>query len=201
MVPELISGVLSTLDPDYKWMRRRNTHHMYGDTPLDQSLDNKSQTEAIFCDLPPSKLQVPVDFHGWLHEVSIMPPTPPTEVMNYRIEAWRVALDLFVKARDLTITDKRARRRRQHMAKNRKLTLKHQKTDEDLLGEAYLNSQYERNFKGFLMHLDLYRSVPVEFMVAPLPEDDSPFVIASILGKFVTKGAIALPQRAFELAA
>lgn len=111
-VPNLIKAIRSTIDPEYIWFNATNDHHLFWEAEDYPYSPGTPGNPGLFRNLAINKLRAPLDFHGWLHEVTYEPPVPSPEVRAYRIEAWRVARSLFEKARDTTITTKRTRRRR-----------------------------------------------------------------------------------------
>lgn len=118
-VKKLITNVKATIEPEYRWKSLTNdVHHLqwpsnrYADAP-DADLDPQE-----FRNLAVSKLIVPRVFHNWTHHITEPPPVPSDEMMHYRIEAQRVAIELFqtirssrFDSRDKSLTDEELEQR------------------------------------------------------------------------------------------
>jgi len=141
----LVKLVRGTVDPAYDWSSPFNDRHhlqwprrFYVDAPDDKP------NPAEFRHLGIGMVRVPRLFHNWTHLITEPPAMPSFEVMQYRIDAQRVAVSLFEKVREI----KRSSRAR------------------DLGQEAYrafLTEQLYRGFDDFSHQFEIARHQPVEF--------------------------------------
>lgn len=91
---KLIDVVKLTVDTEYVWASSRNdTHHLQWYSALYTNDDTVVDRQA-FRDLMSRKTIVPRTFHNWVHHITEPPPMPSDEVMQYAIDAERVAISL-----------------------------------------------------------------------------------------------------------
>ncbi len=141
-VEKLINLVKTTVDPAFTWKpsEEPNRHHLYwrqGYYPVEPE---NSVNPREFRNLAVNKILIPRIFHNWLHVVTDEPPVPSVEVMHYRIEAQRVALELF----------KSARKSKRLIRLNK-------------LSDAELEERLSRNFEEFSANLERAYAIPEEY--------------------------------------
>lgn len=107
-VSALISLMKSTVEPGYDWHSSFvDVHHLQWPDrwyPRDEQLDRSAHS---FRNLAISKVHVPRVFHNWVHRITEPPLMPSEEVMQYRIDAQRVAIALFRSVRNAKTTARR----------------------------------------------------------------------------------------------
>lgn len=92
---KLIDVVKLTVDSTYKWSSSRNDiHHLQWYSALYENDENSLVDSKAFRDLTSRKTIIPRTFHNWLHHITEPPPVPDPEVMQYSIDAERVAISL-----------------------------------------------------------------------------------------------------------
>ena len=141
----LISVIKSTVDSDYEWPSPFNDrHHVYWPRRFYPRNDGAGLDLYEFDNLGINKVKLPRHFHNWLHLITLPPPMPSLEVMQYRIEAQRVAVSLFKGVVDL----------------------KRQAKELSLHGDVfdgYIEEMLENEFEYFQELIDIGRSQPKEF--------------------------------------
>lgn len=99
LIPDLIAAVDELVDPSFTWPLTNpppDIHHAYWEAAWYPKVSRASIINPrYFRELPVHKVRVPRMFHNWLHLVTIPPKRPSIEVMAYRVEAFRVARQLF----------------------------------------------------------------------------------------------------------
>lgn len=152
---ELISVIKGTVDPSYTWDSPFNDRH-HLQWPRRFYSDDQSGTgpnPAEFRHLGIGVVRVPRYFHNWVHLITVPPPVPSKEVMQYRIDAQRVALNLFEQVREVN-----------HEGRRKSLT--------GVALQAYLLDQLERRFDDFARQVDDAKRQPRDFHV--IRYDDYP---------------------------
>lgn len=190
-IPQLITDVKATVDPDFEWPSALSIHHFYWPSaayPYETGHHN-STSAGTFRNLPLHKGLLPRVFENWLHKVTLPPEVPEAEVMQYRIEAWSIVKDLFKTARETVVHEKLARRRREYIAANPEV-LKVEFNGEDHIGEEYIQLAYEKNFRGWEQIRERHERIPQEFRLIQL--DRPPTEIASSLGKLAVPKSMKL---------
>ena len=105
----LIALMKSTVAPGYEWDSPfTDVHHLQWPNRWYKEMESQETSPDVFRNLAISKVRVPRVFHNWVHKTTEPPEMPSEEVMEYRIEAQRVALSLF---REVKIPKSIARRR------------------------------------------------------------------------------------------
>jgi hypothetical protein len=189
-IPQLIADVKSTVDPSYEWAGGLDVHHFYWYASLyPYTKGDSNQNPAFFRNIPVHKGLVPRSFHEWLHVVTEPPPVPKPEVMQYRIEAWMVARDLFKMARQTVQWEKKQRRRRERVANNPEI-LREEFNGEDQIGEEVMHEVLEKNFRGFERQLERQGRIPEEFRILDI--SGTPKKVATNLGKLVARPSLYL---------
>jgi hypothetical protein len=180
----VIAIAKSTVDPEYKWQKDPDIHHFYwyeGWYP-----DNFVPSNPhVFRNLAIHKGLMPRDCHEWIEKITIPPAVPTASVMQYRIEAWSIAKNLFKSAR-MTIN-------RERQAINRPLTLElHSdvltKSQGSNIDKVWLHKEFERHFNGVLINLGRNANLPPEHRLIDQEKDIDE--IATALGRVVRKKAI-----------
>ena len=170
---ELIRLIKSTVDSSYDWDSPFNDkHHLQWPRRFYPGQHHKGPDPAEFRDLGIGIVRVPRYFHNWTHIIT-EPPTPPKpEIMQYRIDAQRVALSLFESVKFVK-------------QEGRVRLLSGQALRDYMLGEL------ELRFDEFSENLDDAKSQPVEFY--PIDYDSlelkEPFDMVNIADK-IAKEAI-----------
>lgn len=144
---KLITVVKETVEPEYSWSSEMNdVHHLQW--YMAHYRDHKNQNLALnFRELVNRKAYIPRVFHNWLHRITLPPPIPSEEVMNYSIDAQRVAISL-----SQTVSEAVRLTRRKEIS------------------EKILKIRLEQAFEHFNLYLDNAREVPVEFSLLAIEE-------------------------------
>jgi hypothetical protein len=192
----LIELVKSSVDPEYEWPKKLSVHHLYWPAAWYPHLQDAEEpvNPAAFRQLPIHKALLPRVFENWLHQITIPADMPDSEVMQYRIEAWRVAEDLFKMASGVILNEKRSRRRRASVEAG----LVTPKTEDDRIGEDYIVGEFIKDFRGFGYLLERHENLPPEFRLIEL--DGTVSSVAKRLGKIVMPRSLIL-KRAAAIAA
>ncbi len=93
---ELVALAKATVDPSYDWTSRENdVHHLqWAERHYDIASAFVDADTKVFRNLVNRKVYVPRVFHNWVHHITEPSPVPSSEVMQYSIDAQRVALSL-----------------------------------------------------------------------------------------------------------
>jgi len=145
----LVERVKMTVDPEYHWESSYNdTHHLqwhaafYSHFQMSDGVDMQS-----FRELTNRKAYLPRVFHNWIHAVTLPPPIPSNEVMQYSIDAQRVAISL-AKTASLAVRLTRMI----HIPAHR------------------LEERLEQEFEHYNLYIDNARLVPKEFSLLAIEE-------------------------------
>jgi hypothetical protein len=191
-IPQLIQDVKDTIDPSYTWSGPTSDHHLYWPSAAYPRWESPLYIgdPAAFCNLPINIARVPRIFENWLHKITRPSEVPPVEIMAIQVEAWRVATGLFIAARRASIHERRAQRRRTNIA-NGAIQLREEFDGVDILGEEYIQEEFEKNF-GSWQHLQERNSrLPEEFRIHGI-EHSRPEELATALGRIVRPKALYL---------
>ena len=183
-IDRLIADLNKTIDPAYEWPKGLSVHHFYwagNKYPYVRDVTH-AHNPAYFCNLPIHKGLLPRVFENYLHLITEEPPVPDQEVREYRVEAWQVAKDLFKSARKTIQWERRARRRRELVARNPAI-LADEFNGEDIIGEEFMHTMLEKNFHQLERQMHRNARIPREFRL--LDFEASPRTIATALGKLV----------------
>lgn len=192
---QLIEAVKNSIDPSYVWPESLSIHHLYWPAswyPYDDNPDSR-RSAGTFRQLPLHKALLPRVFENWLHVITVPPDVPDSETIQFRIDAWNVAQDLFQTARETIAHEKLARRRRAYVAANPHV-LRADFNGIDKIGEEYIQEEYERNFRGWDQILERYAEIPEEFRLVQI--DQPVEFIAKSLGKLVAPKSLILTRAA-----
>jgi hypothetical protein len=113
VLPEIIlDDVLSTVDPSYKWpMDFCDVHHFVWEKRHYSVMNNGGDTTPHFYrEIPFHKGYIPRVLHNYLHAITEQPEVPPYDVMERRVESYRVAQRLFEAAKSVIRFEKEFRR-------------------------------------------------------------------------------------------
>ena len=166
---EHVKLVKQTLSPEIDWKQHQsNIHHFYWPARLYKNTEEAGaqNIQSIFCGLPVHKGLLPIQFQNWLHRISEPPEVPEQEVMEYRIESWKVANDLFQAVRNFKRRDRCLRKVYSQVLENPELR-EIDEIEKELLSDLYGNffNKYEK------LHQRLF-TIPEEFR---LVDPDTPF--------------------------
>lgn len=101
----LIALMKTTVQPGYEWNSQFvDEHHLQWPDRWYPRGEVNLDTPHVFRNLAISKVMVPRVFHNWVHRVTEPPIMPDPEVMNYRIDAQRVAISLFRAVKNVKTT-------------------------------------------------------------------------------------------------
>lgn len=141
----LVKLVRGTIDSSYDWSSPFNDrHHLQWPRRFYIDASESSPNPAEFRHLGIGMVRVPRYFHNWTHLITEPPAMPSFEVMQYRLDAQRVAVSLFEKVRNIK-RDGRAK---------------------ELGQEAYrifLSERLSRGFDDFSNQFDVALHQPAEF--------------------------------------
>ncbi|MGH7240959.1 MAG: hypothetical protein ACREGB_01540 [Candidatus Saccharimonadales bacterium] len=187
-VPNLIQAVKDTIDSGYEWPSDANIHHFYWKEEWYHS--RLIGANALrFRELPIHKALLPVEFHNWLHQITIPPDIPDPELIRRRNESWTVAEDLFRSSRNVVRWERRARRRAE-LVREQPGILPPTFAGEDLIGQEVLGKIIGKHFVGLELGLERLHRIPEDdrFVEA----DAGLHAFASALGKIIVPGALKL---------
>ncbi len=191
-IEQLVEQVKSTVDPEYIWQQADSTHHFYWPASRYSyddkwNSDKRTYSTGRFRDLPIHKGDLPREFENWLHLITLPPDMPDREVIQYRMEAWRVAVNLFSSARRVVLWEKRAEKRSKYIERHPEVITFQ---EEDEFAREYIAEILDKHFRGVERHMSELRRVPPEFrLIEPC---DSPKELATNLGKFVAQRSLKL---------
>jgi hypothetical protein len=187
-VHALIQAVKDTIDPEYEWPDDVNVHHFYWKEEWYHS--RLIGANALrFRDLPVHKALLPVEFHNWLHRVTIPPDVPDPELIRRRNESWTVAADLFATSRGIVQWQKRARRRAELLERQPDI-LPSWYNGEDIIGREVFSRMAQKHFTGIELNLERLLRIPEEDRFVDV--EATPHEIASMLGRLIVPGAMKL---------
>ena len=141
----LVHLVRGTVDPAYDWSSPLNDrHHLQWPRRFYVDAIGSKPNPAEFRHLSIGMVRVPRYFHNWTHLITEPPAMPSFEVMQYRIDAQRVAVSLF----------------------ERVLNIKREARSLSLGQEAYkvfIADRLSQKFDDFSRVLNVATSQPIEF--------------------------------------
>lgn len=184
-----VEAVKATVRPEYNFVAASgfpDDHHLQWPRKWYAADSSGGGVIAEFDDLAISKARLPRVFHNWLHHVTVPPPIPSLEVMQYRVEAQRVALSLLSTVRN---SKRRARaQKRQNMS------------------EVLINDNLIQFVEEFVYKVEQAAEIPPEFQLVPLEEfravetADDMFRAGNALGRFAVPsviGRVLLPDNKY----
>ncbi len=185
-IPATVRLVKSVAPRDYDWAPNLSVHHFYWPGV---DYEEASPTAREFRDLSIHKGLVLREFENLLHATTAPAPMPDEELMAYRIEAWRVAHDLFESVRQAIVWERR-KRRREDLIRRKPEILPIEFNGEDKIGREVLSEILDTHFRGMEQHLERAAAIPSEYRLFD-PESDMG-VLATRLGELVVPGAMQL---------
>ena len=165
-------AVKATIRPEYDFIQASgffDEHHLQW--PRDSyNFDLPGGGSAAeFDNLAISRAKLPRVFHNWLHHVTEPPPLPDPEVMQYRIDAQRVALSL--------LSTVRAGKRRERSQHRRHIS------------DSEIRRNLMRYLEEFETQVERADRIPPDFQLLPLNQlrrintVEDMFKIGAALGK------------------
>ena len=143
----LVATVRSTVEPGHQWESPFNdVHHLQWES---NRYTSRKKAERMFMNdfrqLSSRKAFVPRQFHNWVHRVTEPSPVPDTEVMQYCIDAERVAVSLA------------------HQA-----VLATRLTRNTEFSEVHRRERLKQSFEAYTTLVDNARLVPPEYRRVPI---------------------------------
>jgi hypothetical protein len=190
---ELIEVVKATIKPGYNWfgVQKVSRHHLYFPSK-DYSEDvswidgERTYSEENFRDLDIHKVSLPIVFENWLHVITLPAIKPEQDVMQNRIDSWRVTKDLFTSVDKLLLWKRRTTNRRYVVAQNDQIDKTTPYGDE--LTREYLAGILEEHFAGIELHLLELEGIPQEHRLIEIT--DRPDMLAQYYLMHARKGFI-----------
>ena len=187
-IPNLLQQVKSTIDASYDWpVDSTNVHHFYW--PAAQYPNIQKHEEGInmslFRNLPINKGLMPFQFHNWLHRVTIPPPLPDIEIVEYQMEAWDVTRSLFH-----SVKNARHWQRRVQRSKNNQRVVDYKDNVHDEIDIEVIEEIMGKHFVGVEECREKLGQVHPEFRLA---DPDEPFEkLVRTLGKIMAPSSTIL---------
>lgn len=196
-----IIAVKQTIDPSFDWIKyggSDSTHHFYhpaSDYSYSETWGKGRHVfnEGSFRELPIHKGELPRVFENWLHIITLAPPKPSKEVMENRLEGYRVAKSFFRSVRQAIQLQRRSDRYFKDIAE---ATDKHNSTDDGEFAKDYVARIIEKHLKSVEMHKKELENIPPEFRL--IEPDDNPHKLAKNLGRFITRRSMKLGRKVYE---
>lgn len=185
-IPATVKLVKSIAPLNYDWAPNLSVHHFYWPGT---DYEEASPIARKFRELSVHKGLVLREFENLLHATTAPAPMPDEEVMVYRIEAWRVAHDLFLSARQAVAWERRMRRREALIRKKPEI-LPVEFNGEDKIGREVLSEILDTHFAGMDQHLERAAAIPPEYRLFD-PESGKE-ALATKLGELVVPNAVLL---------
>lgn len=180
-IPRLIKHVKRTIDPSYEWPTdSTNVHHFYWPAVQYPHIDkyDRDINTALFRNQPNNKGQMPLLFHNWLHRVTIPPPVPDLEIIEYQMEAWNVTRSLFH-----SVKNARHWQRKMQRSKNIASSPDYKDDVHDQIDIEVIEAIMDKHFIGVEACREKLGQVHPEFRLAD-PEEPFEKLVAS-LGKIM----------------
>lgn len=176
-----IESVKECIDPNYEWNNQTSLHHFQWPGEWYTSARfNGDYIPYKFINLPISTGVVLREFENVLHRVTLPPPVPSREVMQYRIESWHVAKNLFQTARK-TIQWQKIQRKRREYVKNNPSILKVGFDGQDVIGEEIMFEILDKHFNSYEQLLEKQEAIPEEHRIVDI--SGPPQIVAKRLGR------------------
>ncbi len=173
---QLVKDVKATIKPGYLWTGDSDRHHLYWTQADYAKVQAETSFKALaFRNSPQHIIRVQRIFHNWIHAVTVPPPIPEPDIMNYRIEAWSIASSFFKMVQS---TSHNARVIERERVRRNGFTE---------VQERLLNAIMRRETEGLLRHVDDLAKIPEEHVPINL---NLPFhEAAGRIGHIVRQGA------------
>jgi hypothetical protein len=130
--------------------------------------------------------------------MTLPPPKPSQEVMEYKIQGYTAAKSLFRSVREVIKWSRKTKRYfegRTDLETDDEVALMKAAADEQRSREQ-LAAIIDRHFKGIEIHTKALEQVPPEFRL--IEPSSSPYELATRLGRFVTKRSMKLGRKVYE---
>lgn len=186
-ISEHIRLVKMTLSPDINWINQTNNiHHFYWPAHIYNNSDDNQTKEIKFRNLPVHKGLIPVQFHNWMHRISIPPEIPSAEVIDYRLESWFVADKLFQAVRQYKRQDRSLRKHYLNRSNDSEID------DMETIEKELVSDLYIKFFDKYPKLHDKLFQIPKEFrLVDPEKSFDQ---LNKDLGKIAGSNALTLKR-------
>jgi hypothetical protein len=183
-----IDAVKECIDPAYVWDNEKSLHHFqWPDSWYSVHRENGDYVPSNFRNLPISTGLVLREFENVLHRVTLPPPVPDREVMQYRIESWQVVKNLFSAARK-TVQWQKIQKKRREFISNNPSVLKEGFNGQDVIGEEIMFEILDKHFSSYESLLEKQESIPEEHRILDI--SGPPQLVAKRLGRLAAKKKI-----------
>jgi hypothetical protein len=162
----------AAVDSQYTWdlTRIRDDHLYWSATAYEKlayTLDDP--LPVVFRNIPPNIIRLPLQFERWKHAITIPPDFPSLEVMQYSVEAWATARDLYLSVKEAVKWERLQRDRARMLLDPTSQT--RPKDPDDTIGQDFIADTLAANFRDVSTHLEKHQKVPPEFQLIQ-PTDD-----------------------------
>lgn len=156
--------LVSCVVPSAKFQSHKSfedTHHVYWHMKTVLTPNHDTDLAETYRELPINKILMPRYLHEAIHETTVPPRLPDNEVMEYRVEAWKIARTLFQKKQEMQYIKKVvgswavSKRRGDFGVPG----------DDDAIGWEWLKEQKRRNFPGSVAVLHREQQIPSEYLL------------------------------------
>lgn len=172
----LIADVQSTIHPDFIWAGRADRHHLYWPRADYVTMQQTSESKAYaFREVGTNVIRVQRVFHNWIHAITLPPPMPEPEVMQYSLETWEI-MGNFYKAVRQTVNHQRKFAREEQ----RRISGYSEQ------GKELVRTSLSRELSGVIMHLEALENVPEEYW--PFRRDAKVRFAAGRVGQVIKDG-------------
>ena len=172
----LIADVQSTIHPDFIWAGRADRHHLYWPRADYVTMQQTSESKAYaFRMVGTNVIRVQRVFHNWIHAITLPPPMPEPEVMQYSLETWEI-MGNFYKAVRQTVNHQRKFAREEQ----RRISGYSEQ------GKELVRTSLSRELSGVIMHLEALENVPEEYW--PFRRDAKVRFAAGRVGQVIKDG-------------
>lgn len=185
-IPATISLVKGVAPRNYQWAPNLSVHHFYWPGA---DYEEMGETARAFRELPIHKGLVLREWENLLHMVTAPSTMPDDDVMAYRVEAWRVAHDLFASVSQAVAWEKRTRRR-EALIRRKPDIIPASFNGEDVIGREVLGEILDKHFHGVDQHLERAALIPPEHRLFD-PEAGHE-QLATQLGELVVPSSVLL---------
>ncbi len=169
----LVSLGKGAVSAEHVWdLRQKRDDHLYWPETAYQRLAYKlnDPLPVVFRNIPPSIIRLPLQFERWKHAITVPPDFPSLEIMDYSVQAWATARDLYMSVHEAVIWERRQRRRAAMLLNPASKT--YPKDPQDAIGQEWIAGTLADHFKGAAMSLEQHAKLPPEFRLIN-PEDNA----------------------------
>jgi hypothetical protein len=185
-IPATINLVKRVAPRNYAWAPNLSVHHFYWPGA---DYEEMGETARAFRELPIHKGLVLREWENLLHTITAPSPMPDEDVMAYRVEAWRVAHDLFESVSQAVAWEKRTRRRDALIRRHPEI-LPPEFNGEDKIGREVLGDILDKHFQGVDQHLERAAQIPPEHRL--FDHEAGYEQLATQLGQLVVPSSVLL---------